>query len=141
MTYLRKIDNDFTVAEVIEYERKFQETLEDLSDEETPNAEKVAYLGFMRCRRENPDLAFEDYVDNTTPRQAQVDAFGDNTEETPADQLHRQRAERMARWCLATGFAPSEYKRLTFVEQTAMINVLIERQKAEAKAMSRGGHR
>ena len=139
MTHLRKIDNDFTVSEVIEYERKFHETLEELSDEENPNAEKVAYLGYMRCRREDPELDFDDYLENTTVRQAQKDAFGPQQEETVDDMLHRERAERMARWCLATGFPPSEFKNLTYIEQSAMVTVLLERQKAEQKAMARRG--
>jgi hypothetical protein len=141
MTGRRKIDNDFALSEVIEYERQFQELLEDLSDEESPQTEKVAYLGFMRCRREDPDLTFDEYISVTTARQAQIDAFGAGQEETIEDQLNKHRAERMSRWCLATGFAPSEYKKLTYIEQDAMVRVLIERKEAENKAMEKASKR
>jgi len=134
MTALRKIDNDFTVSEVIEYERRFNETLDELSDYENPNAEKVAYLGFMRCRRDDLTLTFDQYIESTSAKQAQIDAFGGQKEESIEDSLHVERSKRMARWCMATGFGPSEYRSLTFIEQNAFIEVLIERNKEQAKA-------
>lgn len=38
----------------------------------------------------------------------------------------------MANWCLATGFPPSEYRQLTLAEHAAFVEVLIERNKAQA---------
>lgn len=135
MTSLRKADNDFTVSEVLEYQRKFKETIEEMSEYDNPNAEKVAYLGFMRCRREDTNLTFDFYIENTTAKQAQTDAFGGGPDEGERDdELHKDRAIRMSRWCLATGFPPSEYKTLTYVEQNAMVEVLIERAKEQNKA-------
>lgn len=42
-----------------------------------------------------------------------------------------------ARWCLATGFSPSEYDELTVRESEIFIEELIARQKEEEKNLNK----
>ena len=82
MAKLKKDDTDFSLKEMIEYENLFNEPLSDISNDEKPRMEKIAYLAFMKCRRENETLSFKEYI-NSDPslEQLQKDAFGELTEE------------------------------------------------------------
>ena len=75
-------EDDFTLKEMIEYERVFGEPLGAVTDDSKPRIKKIVYLGFMKRRRGNEKLSFEDYLDlNLSLEEVQKDAFGDSAEE------------------------------------------------------------
>lgn len=143
MANLRKIDKDFSYEELQEYEAKFNEPFEDIFDTSKPQVEKVAYLGYICARRDEPELSFDDYLDRVhSPLVAQNDAFKlDNEMAQYLEELHNERALGMARWCLATSFPPSEYKKLTLAEQQAFFIVLKERNDEQIKQMKKARRR
>lgn len=135
-TILRTNDNDFTVHEIEEYENEFLEPFEQVFDDARPQTKKIAFIAYLKARRENPNLQFQDYLRSITasPLELVGAAFGDFRPETEddswtTDDLRKERALRMARFCMGTGFAPSEYFRLTYIEQQAFIDVIEERNK------------
>jgi len=69
-------DDDFTYAELIEYEDLAGESVDELKNEEKPRLKKIAYLGWIRAKRENQALSFVDYINNTEAEQIVKDAFG-----------------------------------------------------------------
>jgi hypothetical protein len=72
-----KNDEDFTLKEMIEYERVFGEPLGAVTDDTKPRIKKIVYLGFMKRRRENSKLDFEAYLDlELSLEEVQKDAFG-----------------------------------------------------------------
>lgn len=75
-------EDEFTLKEMIEYERVFGEPLGAVTDDSKPRIKKIVYLGFMKRRRDNAKLEFEDYLDlNLSLEEVQKDAFGDTEEE------------------------------------------------------------
>lgn len=143
MAKLRKIDRGFSFEELLEYENHFNEPFEDIFDNSKPQVEKVAYLGYICTRRDEPELTFDEYLDRVrSPNDAQNDAFklGDETAQY-IEELNEERALRMARWCLATAFPPSEYKQLTLLEQQAFFIVLKERNDEQIKEMKKARRR
>ena len=73
-------DEDFTLKEMIEYERVFGEPLSAVTDDSKPRIKKIVYLGYMKRRRENPKLEFEEYQDlGLSLEEVQKDAFGDTS--------------------------------------------------------------
>lgn len=135
MSNLRKIDKDFSYEELLEYESRFNESFDEIFDDTKPQAEKVAFLGFLCSRRDCPELTFDDYLDTIrTPLDAQKDAFKVDDELSEyLNELSLERAKRMARWCQATGHPPSEFKKLTVIEQNAFVIVLEERNEEQLK--------
>lgn len=82
MAKLRKKDDDFTPRELIRYEQTFREPIGDIQNDEKPRLEKIAFLGWIKCLREDPDLKFDDYLDAAESlEQIQKDAFGDTSDE------------------------------------------------------------
>lgn len=73
----------FTLREMIEYETLFKEPLSDITKDDRPRMKKIAYLGFIKKRREDKDLTFDKYLDaGISADQAVVDAFGEQEEAT-----------------------------------------------------------
>lgn len=78
----RSKDDDFTPRELIEYENLFKEPIGEIENEEKPRIEKIAYLGFMKCRRLDETLSWNDYLDGLDSlEQASKDAFGEKKDE------------------------------------------------------------
>ena len=73
-------EDDFTYAELIEYEDLAGEPLDALNDSDRPRLKKIAYLGWIRAKRANEALKFTEYVNETSAEQIMKDAFGDQTE-------------------------------------------------------------
>lgn len=83
----RDKDADFTPKELIKYENTFGEPIGDIQNDEKPRIKKIAYLGWLKCVREDPDLTWDDYLDNLDSlEQAQRDAFGDLKKDEEADE-------------------------------------------------------
>ena len=137
---LSRKDVDFTPAERIEYERRFNERFRDLADPDNHRYEKIAYVAYMRARREDPELTFDDYLDSLdNSLQLNIEAFGDSSDEEKLNaEMAYERACEEARWCLAMSFPPSEFRMLSTMEQNAYIDVLHERAEEQAKARRKG---
>lgn len=77
-------ENDaFTLREMIEYENLFKEPLSDITKDDRPRMKKIAFLAFLKKRREDKNLTFDKYLDgDPSPDQAVVDAFGEQEEAT-----------------------------------------------------------
>lgn len=138
MYSLSKIDNDFTLEEFDEFERRFKQRLSDaFQDPNAPRFEKIAYLGYMRARRDDSELTFDDYLDTLDDNdQMEQDALGGDE---LLEEIQRERDLEMARFCYATKIAPSEYLRLTWKQRQAFIDVLEERNKEIEKQNRRRG--
>ncbi|AOZ63674.1 hypothetical protein SEA_WEASELS2_85 [Rhodococcus phage Weasels2] len=76
-----KDDEDFTYAELVEYEDLAGEPLDALNDSERPRLKKIAYLGWIRAKRSNPGVKFQEYINETPAEKIMKDAFGEQTEE------------------------------------------------------------
>lgn len=145
MPNLRTSDNDFTIDEIVEYERKFVEPFHEIFDSEKPQIEKVAYVAYMKARRDDEDLDFDEFIDNLPFDITKIAAlaFGEFRPQTPGEEgeefqwdtdlLRKEQAIRMARFCQGLAMSPSEYKNLTYIEQQAFIDVLEERNKAMSR--------
>lgn len=144
MTILRTSDNDFTIDEVVEYENRFVEKFEEIFDDSKPQTEKIAYVAYMKARRDEPSLDWDQFLDDLDGSRAALAAaaFGEFRPETEeegwdCDSLRKERALRMARWCLGTSLPPSEYLKLTYIEQQAFIDVIKERNSEMKKGRGR----
>ncbi len=72
-----------TFADIIEYEDLTGDSFDNLQDlitDKKPKYKNIAYIGWMRARREDPALKFGDYIVDTTGDEIVKDAFGDLTE-------------------------------------------------------------
>lgn len=75
-------DENFSTREMIEYENNFREPFSEIQNADKPRIEKIAFLGFLKKRREVPDLTFKKYLeDDPSIDQIQIDAFGEQEEE------------------------------------------------------------
>ncbi len=74
-------DEDFTYAELIEYEELIGESFEEIDNSKKPRLKKLATLGWIRAKRENPGLKFATYIDETEAEQIFKDATGFTGEE------------------------------------------------------------
>lgn len=82
MAELKKRDDDFTPAEMIEYETIVREPLSEIENGDKPRLKKFATLGWLRARRENPDLTIDQYIAGAKSfDEIMKDAFGDQSEE------------------------------------------------------------
>lgn len=140
MPGLLKIDNDFTLEEISELEKRFRQRLSDAFDDDTkPKFEKIAYLGYLRARREDESLSFDEYLDTVdSTEDLQNQALGGDE---LLEEIKYQKDLEQARFCMALSMAPSEYKKLTFKERNAFVEVLEERNKNDEKAAKRGRRR
>ncbi|AWN03923.1 tail assembly chaperone [Rhodococcus phage Peregrin] len=76
-----KNDDDFTYAELVEYEDLAGEPLDALNDSDRPRLKKIAYLGWIRAKRTQKGISFQDYIENTDATRIMADAFGEQSEE------------------------------------------------------------
>lgn len=78
----RSKEDEFTPRELIEYENLFKEPIGEIENDEKPRIEKIAYLGYLKCRRLDDSLTFNDYLDGLDSlEQASKDAFGDKKDD------------------------------------------------------------
>lgn len=68
--------DDFTYAELIDYEDYTGESIDELQNEDKPRLKKIAYLGFIRAKREDQNLRFDDYIKKYSADEIVKDAFG-----------------------------------------------------------------
>ncbi|AWN04113.1 tail assembly chaperone [Rhodococcus phage Peregrin] len=129
-----KNDDDFTYAELVEYEDLAGEPLDALNDSDRPRLKKIAYLGWIRAKRTQKGISFQDYIENTDATRIMADAFGEQSEEKKRrDELLDARAQKKARFCLYTGVQPSEFENLTLREQSAFVEAAEEKYKPPKK--------
>lgn len=71
--------------EIMEYETLTKEGFDDLQDliqdSKRPKYANIAYLAWIRAKREDANLSFDDYITNTSANQVVKDAFGNLNED------------------------------------------------------------
>jgi hypothetical protein len=101
-----------TAGEMAMAEKTAGLSIATLEDPNFPKVDLLAALAWVYDRRENPKTTFNDFKDSKT-----------------LEQIAEEQAADKARFCLATGVAPSEYDNLTQTEINAFIKEANRRSK------------
>lgn len=72
---------DYTMEEMMEWEDLTEQPFESLQDATKPRMQKIAFLGHIVAKRDNPKLKFQDYIKGKSLTDVMKDAFGDLDEE------------------------------------------------------------